>query len=194
MQVNLECMSGEPLAPRYAFYDKGKDGRNDGWVWFHRDLSIDGIRKFYVDHFRNYFGNGVLDGKGFVCYGESLVLYQYFPGGKDDKGRDHWVLLLAWLPAKCQTSYALSILENDVFMHVRSNRDTWPPQLCEFDYQSELIKLMYEGAKVDIDSHVKGREYIRKINDRGAVNVSFYWEKPNGSATIETQKKSSLQG
>ena len=185
MQVNQKCTTGEP---RYAFYDKSKDAKNNGWVWFHRDLLLDDIIKFYRDHFQAYFGNGVPDGRGFVCFGDSLVLYQYSPAGKDDKARDHWVLLLAGLPEIRQTSDAWTVLENGIFQHVKSGKDTVPEQLSVFDYQSEIVKLTYGGAKAVVTSD-KARSYIQEIENRGAVNIIFYREKPNGEAIIETQKK-----
>ena len=193
MQVNQKCTTGEPSEPRYAFYDKSKDAKNNGWVWFHRDLLLDDIINFYQDHFKAYFGNGVPDGKGFVCFGDSLVLYQYSPAGKDDKARDHWVLLLAWLPEIKQTSDELNVLENEVFQHVASGKDSVPELLSVFDYQSEIVKLTYAGAEAVVPSD-KGRQYIQEIKKRGAVNVIFYREKPNGEAIIKTQKRSNSQG
>ena len=154
-----------------------------------RELLLDDIIKFYQEHFKAYFGNGVPDGRGFVCFGDSLVLYQYSPAGKDDKARDHWVLLLAWLPEITQTSDVWTVLENGIFQHVASDKDTMPEQLSVFDYQSEIVKLTYAGAKAVVPSD-KGRWYVQEIKNRGAVNIIFYREKLNGEAIIETQKKS----
>lgn len=190
MQVNPKCTNGEPPEPRYAFYDKSKDAKNNGWVWFHRDLVLDNIIKFYRDDFQAHFGNGVPDGRGFICVGDSLVLYQYSPAGKDDKARDHWVLLLAWLPEIKEASDAWNILENGVFKHVASGKDPVPELLSVFDYQSEIVKLTYAGAAAVVPSD-KGRLYIQEIKNRGAVNVIFYREMPNGEAIIKTQKRSS---
>lgn len=193
MQMDPKCMTGESGEPRYAFYDKNKDQRNNGWVWFHRGLSLESISGFYRDHFQACFGNGVPDGKGFVCFGDSLVLYQYFPAGKDDRGREHWVLLLAWLPANVPPSDALKGLEDGVFRHVQADKETMPPQLSDFDYRPECVKLMYDGFELEVESHEKGREYVRRINDRGAVVISFYRERPSGKAFIKTQKKITTQ-
>ena len=189
MQVNPKCTTGEPPEPRYAFYDKSKEEKNNGWIWFHRDLVLDNIIKFYRDDFLAHFKDGVADGRGFVCFGDSLVLYQYSPAGKDDRGRDHWVLLLAWLPEIRQTSDAWTVLENGIFQHVASDKDTMPEQLSVFDYHSEIVKLTYAGAAAVVPSD-KGRLYIQEIKKRGAVNVIFYREKPNGEAIIKTQKRS----
>lgn len=189
MQVNPKCTTGEPPEARYAFYDKSKDAKNNGWVWFHRDLVLDNIIKFYRDHVSARFGDGVPDGRGFICVGDSLVLYQYSRAGKDDKARDHWVLLLAWLPVIKEPLDALNVLENEVFKHVASGKDPVPEVLSVFDYQSEIVKLTYAGAKAVVRSD-KARLYIQEIKNRGAVNVIFYREKPDGEAIIETQKKS----
>jgi hypothetical protein len=188
MPVGQECTTGEPPEPRYAFYDKSKDAKNNGWVWFHRELLLDDIVRFYRDHFQGYFGNGVPDGRGFVRFDDSLVLYQYSPVGKDDKGRDHWVLLMAWLPASVETAETWKVLDNEVFQHVASGKCTLPEQLSVFDYHAEIAKLTYAGAKAVVASD-KARLYIENIRRRGAVNITFYWEKPDGKAIIETQKK-----
>ena len=189
MQINPEFTTGEPPELRYAFYDKSRDAKNNGWIWFHRELVLDDITKFYRDHFQAHFGNGVPDGRGFVGFGDSLVLYQYSPAGKDDKGRDHWVLLLAWLPEIKETSAACNVLENEVFQHVASGKNPVPELLSVFDYHSEIVKLTYAGAEAVVPSG-KGRLYIQEIKNRGAVNVIFYREKPNGEAIIKTQKRS----
>ena len=188
MQVNPKCTTGEPPEPRYAFYDKSKEEKNNGWIWFHRDLVLDNIIKFYRDDFQGHFGNGVPDGRGFVRVGDFLWLYQYSPAGKDDKARDHWVLLLARLPEK-EASGAWNVFENGVFKHVASGKDSVPELLSEFDYDPEIVKLTYAGATVVVPSD-KGRFYIQEIKTRGAVNVIFCREKPNGETTITTQKRS----
>lgn len=186
MQVNQKCTTGEP---RYAFYDKSKDAKNNGWVWFHRELLLDDIVKFYRDHFQAHFGNNVPAGRGFIPFGDFLVLYQYSPAGKDDKGRDHWVLLMAWLPANVQIPETWKVLDSEIFQHVAKGKFTLPDQLSEFDYQPEIVKLTYAGAKIAVPTE-KGRLYIENIRERGAVDVTFYWEKSNGEAIIETKKKS----
>lgn len=186
MPVDQECTTGE-LPERYAFYDKNQDARNNGWVWYHRELPLDKIVRFYRDHFLTYFRDGV-GGSGFVRFEDSLVLYQVFPADKDNKGRDHWVLLLAWLPANVEIYEVWKVLNNGVFRHVESDKKTLPEQLSIFDYDHDFVKLMYDGAKLDVPSD-KGRLYIEKIRHRGAVDITFYWEKPNGEATIETQKQ-----
>lgn len=193
MQVNPKCMTGESRKVHYAFYDKNKDSRNNGWVWFHRGLSLEAINGFYRDHLQAYFGNGIPDGKGFASAADSLVLYRYFPAGKDDRGRDHWVLLLAWLPSDTPHSDALEALEDGVFKHIERDKETIPPQLSDFDYRPDCIKLMFEGCDLEVESHDKGREYIQRIGDCGAVSVVFYREKPNGKALIRTQKTNKSQ-
>jgi hypothetical protein len=189
VQMNQKCMTGDSHEARYAFYDKNKDARNNGWVWFHRGLTLDGITGFYRDHFQAHLGNGVPDGAGFACSGDSLILYRYFPAGKDDRGRDHWVLLLAWLPANIHPMDALRKLDGDVFKHVESDKETMPPQLSDFDYRPDCVKLMYDGYALEVDSHDRGREYIEKVGKCGAVDIVFYREKANGRAVIKTQKK-----
>lgn len=188
MPVGQECTIGELPEPRYAFFDKTKEATNNGWVWFHRELLLDDIVRFYRDHFQGYFGNGVPDGKGFVRFGESRVLYQYVSTGNDEKGRGRWVLLMGWLPATVNLSEVWKILDNEIFKHVASGKFTLPEQLSVFDYHAEIVKLTYTGGKAVVSSD-KGRLYLEKIRDRGAVNITFYWEKPNGEAIIETQKK-----
>jgi hypothetical protein len=188
MPVVQECMSGESPYPLYAFYDKSKDAKNNGWVWFHRELVFGEIVRFYRDHLQTYFGNGVPDGKGFVSFYDSLVLYEYFPVGKDDKRRDHWVLLLAWLPENVEITEAWKVLDNEIFQHVKSDKHTLPDQLSGCDYDPDIVKLTNTGAKVVVPSD-KGRLYIEDIRKRGAVKITFYCER-GGEATIETQKQS----
>jgi hypothetical protein len=194
MQANPKCTTGESQNPRYAFYDKNKDASNNGWVWFHRDLNIEVVSGFYRDQLQLHLGNGIPDGQGFVSAGESLVVYRYFPAGKDDRGRDHWVLLLAWLPPDTAHAAALKTLENEVFKHVETDIVNIPPQLSDFDYRKDCVKLMFDGGQLEVDSHKTGRDYIEKIIHCGAVNIFFYREKPNGKALICTQKKAKSQG
>ena len=188
MPEGQECTTGELPEPRYAFYDKSQDARNNGWAWFHRELPIEKIVRFYRDHLLTYFRDGV-DGRGFVRFNDELVLYQFFPAGKDDKRRDHWVLLLAWVDGNVPLSQLWKVFNNHTFQHVASGKYTLPePPLSVLDYDPEFVKLTYDGAKKEVHSE-KGRLYIEDIRRRGEVDITFYWEKPNGQATIETQKK-----
>jgi hypothetical protein len=185
-------MIGNAGEARYAFYDKRKD-KNDGWLWFHRELSLDNIIRFYRDYFVEYFRNALPEGRGFVRFEGSLVLYQYRSDGKDEKGRDHWVLLLAWIPESHRTSDAWGVLDNEIFRHVSSGKDTLPDQLSVFDYESEIVKLAYEGSTVDGIASDDGRSYVEQIESRGAVNIVFY-RVAHDKVTIKTQKKGNLQG
>jgi len=188
VQASPEYMSGELDSAMYAFYDKTKDVKNNGWVWFHKDLKLDQIRQCYQECLLSRLGNGVPDGLGFVVFESRLVLYKFFPAGKDDKGRDHWVLLLAWLGKGTSPLAEWKRFEGGVFRHVEVDKENLSPQLSEFDYRPECTKLMYSGGELEVDIE-KGREYIQKLIECGKVDVVFYREKPNKRAVIETVKK-----
>jgi hypothetical protein len=189
MKENQKSLNGEPVEARYAFYNKAKDTINNGWQWFHRDLQVDQLNCIYQD-LQSRFGNQRFDGKGVVFLRGTFVLFQYTQAGKDDNGRDHWVLLLAWLPGMQSLSDAWSVLDGVVFQHVARDKESLPETLSEFDYLPDIVKLTNEGANRKDVPKDKSRRYIEEIEKRGAVDVVFYMEQSSqGVATIETRAK-----
>ena len=190
-----EEVKSEPLPePRYAFYDKNRDSINNGWVWFHRELSLDDLQKFY-NRFKRNFGNDIPTGRGFTVFGGLTVFYQYFDGGQDDKVRDHWVLLTAWLPGDAGSRHT-EILDNSIFNQVKDSdgaENSRPKGLSPHEYDVRLGELTYEGGVIENikASQEKAKQLLNAIRARGAVDITFYCAKPDGTIRIETAKKSS---
>jgi hypothetical protein len=191
MQTQQRNTNGESSAIRFAFYDKTKSA-NNGWCWFHRELCLEEIRSFYQDHLRSYFGNSVPEDWGYVSHENRLVVFQYVRSGVDDKGRDHWVLILAWLPESRNGLDAWSVRESALYkavlQHVSSGTESVPEQLFLFDYQPDMMKLAFEGGTKEDIPNGKGRDYVREIEKIGAARVVFYCEKRGGNTTIRTER------
>lgn len=188
MQVKQECSTGDLREPRYAFYDK-EHIENDGWVWFHRNLVLSDIIKFYRDEFLSRVGNDST-GQGFVRLERDFVLYRFRRGGEDSKQRNHWVLLLAWIPVSWHSRDALRVLNEAVFQHFSNGGDGIPAQLSEFDYNPIISQLTYSGAEVEVPAD-KVRFYLEEIENRGSVKVVLYKSLCDDKAKIGTQKAAS---
>lgn len=190
MQTNPKCMSGDTQTPLYAFYDKTKESKNNGWLWFHRDLTPADLINFNRDHLLSHLPSGDFCWQGFVPLPKYTVSFKIYQAGKDDKGRDHWVLLSAWWPVGASHSNVLNF-EDVVFKHIETSKDTFPPNLRKFDYFPEFVKLIAEGGELEVESMAEGRTCIESIRNDGKVDIVFYREKPNGKALIKTKKKGS---
>lgn len=184
--MGLNGQSGKVNLTRYMFYDKTKELNNQGWFWFHHTLPPEAANKLLRDELQPKFGNEKPEGKGFVTILQQKVLFQYFPRNKDDRNRDHWVLLLAWPPANMKTSELWSVFDDEVFGHVGSGQDDIPKVLSIFEYNPNYVKLTYTGGKGSVERE-NGRGLVEKAEDEGLVSVAFYCERPNGKADIITQ-------
>lgn len=189
MSENQKFSSGECIGPLYAFYDKLAES-NDGWQWFHRELKRDQILAIYHELLRK-IGSEPKDEKGFMFIEDWFVAFQFFSSGSDDRQRDHWVLLLAVLPGTWKSLDAWKVVDGPVFQHVAVNHESLPEALSEFDYLPDVVKITYEGGKIEMLPLDKGRGYIEEIEKRGAVDVVLYFERSN-LVTIVTQAKIDL--
>ena len=180
--------SGEVIETHYMFYDKTKE-QNRGWFWWHHSLSPDNAYTLLREKLQPKFGNENPEGKGFITFLQKRVLFQYFPRNKDEKNRDHWVLLLAWPQADLEISELWSIFDNGVFKHVGSGQDDVPEELSSFDYNPFYYRLTHTGGEGSVEQGKEGRKLVENAERIGMVNVTFYCERSNGRAEIITQPR-----
>ena len=189
--------SGNPTeqAPLYAFYDKTKE-KQKGLVWAHRELlEGDLVTKFLRDQLLSKFGRDTPKGKGYVRLPDWCVAYQFLDGGKDEKNREHWTLLMAWFPNMVELGDLLSVFDDDVFKHVASKGVGLPKVLPKFEYEPKFSQLAFEGSRIEEEiSHENARRISEGIMERGEVDIVFYHESlgqdgKSESVMIETRKK-----
>lgn len=180
--------SGRDVEAHYMLYDKTKE-QSKGWVWWHHSLSPDNAYTLLREKLQPRFGNGNPEAKGFIAVAQQKILFQYFSRDKDERNRDHWVLLLAWLPDGLTFSELWSIFDNEVFKHIGSGKDDIPEELSVFDYDPNYCRLVHSGGDDSVEQGKNGRELVEKAESFGKVDVVFYCEHSDGNARVITEPK-----
>jgi hypothetical protein len=180
--------SGRGIDIHYMLYDKTKE-QTKGWAWWHYSLSPENAYTLIREKLQPKFGNDNPDGKGFIYFLQQKVLFQFFSRNKDEKNRDHWVLLLAWPSADLEFPELWSVFNNEVFKHIGSGKDDIPEELSVFDYDPHYCKLVHSGGTCNVERGKNSRELVEKAESMGKVNVVFYCEQSSGKAGIITEPK-----
>lgn len=177
--------------PLYAFYDKTQEVHNGGWVWLHKDLALDDVRRCckecIFDKDKDIAGEPA-GNQGFVRFGNRTVCYGFYPAGKDDKGRNRWVLVTAWLPIGNKTDEMDFIAGDEVFRQVAAGNYGITGKLSKFDYDAEIVRLVRDGHRVSFVKPSEAEEIRREIKKCCDVEIVFYRINAN-DAVIETRKK-----
>ncbi|MDR1384517.1 MAG: hypothetical protein LBJ67_11845 [Planctomycetaceae bacterium] len=158
----------------YALYDPATSKDGAYWTWFAGGLQKDELNGFYNDIAVKHLPTepNKLESNGFwggvACYRDWTVLYRYYNGGFDNKGRPgRYVILTAWIPAEETIGINISpIFDNDTFKRIAETSQERPAS------EPSSLSESWTGKKKPLNLQLPDKEFTKPFpSAEDAINV-----------------------